>query len=691
LLSDNDVDYLLQVTRSTVKRFGGKGLSLSHLAFVLSDKWSDQFVEVFGSDGPDAIRRLLQRRGFVGDESDVRQLLANGDSKGAILSELHARLKTAIESGEPGEPGPGALDDGEEVAPDRAGQAETVPVVIDSQWPVRTRRFLSKVEPRDDLLERDEAITQVVSIISRRRRRIPIILGARGSGRTTVLGGLVQRLNAQTGVEPRLVRRVAPAELGPAPAEALFHIVEDCEAPTILILDDVDRLASLGTAQPDSDVLSVLRVTARHPKLQVVLVCDVRYYQRLAIHAADFEEDLVTVRLDPLSEDAVTEIVSRAVLSLESEYGVVMSPALRSLACLPARSTDRSVHPGLALDRLDAAASRAKVVGDVEADIAHLSGSVSGSSRPMRAKDLEERLSGRIGGQPNAVRAVAARLALTLARLDLRPQRPDGVFLFVGPTGVGKTELARALSTSLFGSEDRLIRLDMSEYSHDWAVSRLVGPMPGYVGSTEPESWLTTKVMQMPECVVLLDEIEKAHPVVWNTFLQVFDVGRLTDARGSTADFSKAVIVMTSNLGAAAASSSGLGFGSESGEVNQARERIIRAVEEAMPPELINRIDELVVFDALSIDAIEEIAEAELAQACERLAEAGWAITYDRAVVEHLVSTGFDPAYGARHLQRNIERLFLGLIAQANRKTLSVGVVDGELAIRKSKRRSSSK
>ena len=159
-----------------------------------------------------------------------------------------------------------------------------------------------------------------------------------------------------------------------------------------------------------------------------------------------------------------------------------------------------------------------------------------------------------------------------------------GVFLFVGPTGAGKTELARAMSTSLFGSDDRLIRLDMSEYSHDWAVSRLVGPMPGYVGSTEPESWLTTKVTQMPECVVLLDEIEKAHPVVWNTFLQVFDVGRLTDARGATADFSNAVIVMTSNLGAAAGSGPGLGFGSETGEVNQARERIIRAVEEAMAP-----------------------------------------------------------------------------------------------------------
>lgn len=221
----------------------------------------------------------------------------------------------------------------------------------------------------------------------------------------------------------------------------------------------------------------------------------------------------------------------------------------------------------------------------------------------------------------------------------------------------------------------------MSEYAHDWAVSRLVGPTPGYVGSTEPETWLTTKVVQMPECVVLLDEIEKAHSVVWNTFLQVFDAGRLTDSRGTTADFSSTVIVMTSNIGAPGATAPPLGFGTADAGVKLARDRVIRAVKEVMAPELVNRIDELVVFDPLSLEAIEEIAERELARVCHRLAESGWLVRYTDDVVKYLVTTGYDPAYGARHLQRNIERMFLGLIAESETKRVSVQVAGGELVL----------
>jgi ATP-dependent Clp protease ATP-binding subunit ClpA len=399
------------------------------------------------------------------------------------------------------------------------------------------------------------------------------------------------------------------------------------------------------------------------------------------MHVEDLVEQLAPVRLDRLSDDAVHRVLQRVVPDMESRHGVSISAPLRSLACLPARSMDASVHPGLAIDRLDAAASHASVLGNPEATIADLAGVASPSPRAMHGRQLVDELAQRVRGQPNAVRSVASRLALTLAGLDLRPERPDGVFLFVGPTGVGKTELARAMSVSLFGVEDKLIRLDMSEYSHDWAVSRLVGPMPEYVGSTEPESWLTTRVAQMPECVLLLDEIEKAHPTVWNTFLQVFDAGRLTDSKGTTVDFSGAVIVMTSNIGAVEAAAAPLGFVTSGADVKLARGRVLRAVKETMAPELVNRIDELVVFDPLSMDAIEEIAVRELAKACHRLAESGWSVRYDDDVVKYLVATGYDPAYGARHLQRNIERLFLGLIAEAGTKRAHVRVADGELVL----------
>ena len=673
MLSANDVDYLLQATNSSVKRFGGSGPTLSHLAYVLSDKWPSQFTQVFGDQGTVAIRRLLQQHTFVGDEADVRAVMTTGDEN-AVLSELHTRLSEVIE----------AAPTGAAEKPQESGSSSVAAAPeagVDAEWPQRTRRFLAAIEPRSDLLEREEAITQVASIMARQRRRVPIIVGGRGSGRTTLLGGLVEKLHAQLDGDRCFVWRVAPETLGPEPEAPLSRIIEDCDAPTVLVIDDFDRLAALGTPRPNGDVLKLLTAATPHPNLRLVLVCEPRYHRRLGLLAEDLEQDLVVVRLESLSEDAVREVVGRAMPAIKSDRGVTIAPALLAAALLPAKSTDLTVHPGLALDRLDTAVSRASVLGDTQADVVHLVGTGTDASRPKRATELKEQLGRRVVGQDGAIGSVASRLALTMARLDLRPERPDGVFLFVGPTGVGKTELARAMSASLFGSEARLIRLDMSEYSHDWAVSRLVGPMPGFVGSTEPESWLTTKVAQMPDCVLLLDEIEKAHPVVWNTFLQVFDAGRLTDSRGSTVDFSNVVIVMTSNLGALAASGPGLGFGSEGSSVRRARERIVEAVKAAMAPELINRIDELVVFDALTAEAIENIAETELVRVCARLAETGWAVSYDRDVVRHLAETGYDPAYGARHLQRNIERLFLGLIASAETTTTAVHVSEGKLVL----------
>ncbi|RUP32970.1 MAG: AAA family ATPase [Mycolicibacterium sp.] len=679
MLSTDQIDYLIEATRSSVKRFGGPGPTLSHLAFVLSDKWASNFAEVFGSDGQDDVKLLLRAKTFVGDETAIRTLLTSGDSKNAMLGALHAQLTGKIDEERAKLASP-LSQDASTVGSQES--ADTPAEETAAEWPERTRRYLTTVEPRDDLLERDEAIIQVASVLTRTRRRIPVVLGPRGSGRSTLIGGVVRQLNAVNEAKSVPVYRVSPDTLGVSPEGPLGRIIDDCESPAVLVIDDFDRMVGLGGDRANTAVLRLVASAAAHPHLLLVLVCDTRHFRRLAMHDQDLNDQLATVRIGALSEAAAAEAVRRALPTLEGTHGVAVSAALRSMALLPARPTDVAVHPGLAMDRLDAAASRARVLGDPEADVTHLAGlSSSDTSRTGRIKDLENQLGQRVVGQQNAVRAVAARLALTMARLDLRPERPDGVFLFVGPTGVGKTELARAVSATVFGSEDRMIRLDMSEYSHDWAVSRIVGPMPGYVGSTEPETWLTTKVAQMPDCVILLDEIEKAHPVVWNTFLQVFDAGRLTDSRGVTADFSSTVIVMTSNLGAAAASAPALGFGGAAGNVDRTREKITRTVKETMAPELINRIDEMVVFDALTVEAIETIAIAELARVTERLAESGWLVRHDPAVVTHLVTTGYDPAYGARHLQRNIERLFLGLVAESESREVEVAVRDGALAV----------
>jgi len=279
---------------------------------------------------------------------------------------------------------------------------------------------------------------------------------------------------------------------------------------------------------------------------------------------------------------------------------------------------------------------------------------------PINKAEVLDKLAARILGQQQALETVVSRLALTRMDFDLKPGRPDGVFLFAGPSGVGKTALAVALAESLYGGEGHFIRLDMSEYAHDWSVSRLIGPQPGYVGSDKPERWLTTRVRNRPESLILLDEIEKSHPTVWNTFLQIFDDGRLTDGQGKQADFSRSVIVMTSNLG-----SEGfrrprpIGFRTDAEAEEETSDRTLEAVKEAMPPELVNRLDAIIVFDPLSPAVIRDIASREIALALGRIRPRGYEVEVPPEVIDYVAKAGYDPAYGARHLQRNIERLLL--------------------------------
>ena len=282
--------------------------------------------------------------------------------------------------------------------------------------------------------------------------------------------------------------------------------------------------------------------------------------------------------------------------------------------------------------------------------------------RPARIDrgELLRQLKARIVGQDEALETIVSRLALTRMQFDLRPKRPDGVFLLAGPSGTGKSALAHALAECLFGGEGHFVRLDMSEYAHDWAVSRLIGPQPGYVGSDKPEGWLTTRVRQQPDSLILLDEIEKSHATVWNTFLQIFDDGRLTDGQGKEADFSRSVIVMTSNLGSESfRRKRPIGFRSDDEVADLQSERTQDAVKEAMPPELVNRLDAVIVFDALTPAAIREIASREIAVALDRLHGRGYEAEVPDDVVSFVAEQGYDPAYGARHLHRNIERHLL--------------------------------
>ena len=272
---------------------------------------------------------------------------------------------------------------------------------------------------------------------------------------------------------------------------------------------------------------------------------------------------------------------------------------------------------------------------------------------------LEEHLHGRVVGQDEAVSAVAE--AVRRARTGLaEPDRPSGSFLFLGPTGVGKTELARALAEALFGSEDHMVRLDMSEYGERHTASRLVGAPPGYVGYEEAGQ-LTEAVRRKPYSVILLDEIEKAHPDVFNLLLQVMDDGRLTDGRGRTVNFTNTVLIMTSNVGSElvlSGTQGALGFApeDESDTERPLRERLMRRLRETFRPEFLNRIDEIIVFHKLSEEQMEQITTLLLEDTKRKAHAQGVNVEFAPEAVRWLSEAGYQPEYGARPLRRTIQR-----------------------------------
>lgn len=273
---------------------------------------------------------------------------------------------------------------------------------------------------------------------------------------------------------------------------------------------------------------------------------------------------------------------------------------------------------------------------------------------------LHDALSERVLAQPSAVERIARSLVPSLNGLKFNAHRPNGVLFFNGPTGVGKTQAALAIAEVVYGSSGRVIRIDGSECDASVSTSRLIGPPPGYVGYDRSDGWLTSLVIDQPESVVLIDEIEKADPAVWNLLLQVNDAGRLTDARGRTADFSNSIIVMTANVGAAEASRVRPGFIDSS---NDRQGEMTQAVTRTFTPEFLARIDAVIHFDGLDREALVRIGRQTFDRFAAAVVDRGWHISVDDAVIEHVAHQAADPRHGARTIERSLEReLLAGLV-----------------------------
>jgi ATP-dependent Clp protease ATP-binding subunit ClpC len=324
-----------------------------------------------------------------------------------------------------------------------------------------------------------------------------------------------------------------------------------------------------------------------------------------------------------------------------------------------------------------------------EEDIAHIVASWTGvpvqkltESESVKLLNMEETLHQRLIGQDEAVKAVSK--AIRRARVGLKnPNRPIASFIFSGPTGVGKTELTKALAAYFFGSEESMIRLDMSEFMERHTVSKLIGSPPGYVGFNEGGQ-LTEAVRRRPYTVVLFDEIEKAHPDVFNLLLQLLEDGRLTDSKGRTVDFKNTLVIMTSNIGSKVIEKGGGGLGfefsgesAEDSQYTRIRSLVNEELKQYFRPEFLNRLDEIIVFRQLNREEVKEIAEIMLKEVFGRMGEKGITLTVSDAFKERLVEEGYNPAYGARPLRRAVMRLLEDSLAE---EVLTGRIKDGDHA-----------
>jgi len=591
-------------------------------------------------------------------------------------------------------PGPHALDPGE------------------FPWLSSLGRNLTELAAQgrlDPLVGREREVLEVIDVLGKRRTNNPLLVGEPGVGKTALVEGVAQKLLAapetrgRVLVEIDMASVVAGTQLRGSFSEKLLGMKEEVRRAAgrvVVFIDEIHTVIGAGaTGEGPQDAANELKAALSRGEFPCIGATTHDEYQRHIQKDAALERRFTPVLVREPSVPETVEILKGLLPRYERHHAVrYRTEAVEAAAALTARYLNDRFLPDKAVAAIDLAGSRARREGHAEVGagevakvVARMAGipesRLSGTDGE-RIRGLEAALRRRVVGHDQAIARVAAVLKRNFAGFASR--RPMGSFLLLGPAGVGKTELGRALADALYGSREALVQLDMSECAEATGVARLVGAAPGYVGHGEGGQ-LTEAVRRRPASVVVLDEIEKAHRDVLMLLLQVLEEGRLTDGRGRQVDFAGSVVILTSNLGSDAAGrgSLGLGFGAADRTPPPA-DRALEAARTALPPELWNRIDERMVLAPLSRTDLARVARLLLGESSRRLEEERRIrFTASDAAVEELLREGMaDPALGARPLRGAIERLVEAPLAERilagevkPGATVAVDAADGRLTL----------
>ena len=525
-----------------------------------------------------------------------------------------------------------------------------------------------------------EEINDIIRVLSRKDKSNAILIGFPGVGKSKVMEGFVGRLLTDDVPEHLLGKEVFKLNLGGLIAgtkyrgefEERFKAVLDevlaAKGKIILYIEDIHQIVTAGRTEGSLDAGNLLKPLLAQGQINIIGTTTFAAYRESFELDQALEGRFQRIRIEEPDQDKALTILQGLRENYQDFHGVRLTDeALQAAISLSIRYLSDRYLPDKALDLIDEACAVKKIQliqAETERpnvsreDIASIVERITGikvqgimDNEREHLLNLDKLLRQRIVGQDQAVQKVSEAILRSRAGIQ-NPKRPIGSFLFLGPTGVGKTALAKALAERLFGNELEMVRLDMSEYMEKHAVARLVGPPPGYVGFEEGGQ-LTEAVRRRLYSIVLLDEIEKAHPDVFNTLLQVLDEGRLTDSKGRTIDFKNTILIMTSNIGSQQILES---LKSKQGLTSETQDEVLSLLQHSFRPEFLNRIDETVIFNPLRAENMVNIVKIMVRQLQERLKHQKIQLYLSEEVYAFLAQKGYQPEFGARPIQRSIMR-----------------------------------